>query len=50
MSSRYAQPLAVFVTHETRRRVLAIAEAEGKSQAQVIRDLLDVALAAREGA
>lgn len=41
-------PLQVSVPRATRNRIRAIAEAEGVSQAQVVRDLIDAGIDARE--
>ena len=43
-----ANPLQVVETDEKRARIVAIAEAEKISQAQVVRDLIDHGLAWRE--
>lgn len=48
VQAKYTQPLQVVATPEQRARVKAIADREGISQAQVIRDLIDYGLGVRE--
>lgn len=48
MKAKYTQPLQVVETQETRDRIVAIADREGVSQAQVIRELIADGLEARE--
>ena len=48
VEAKYTQPLQVVETPETRDRIKAIADRERISQAQVIRELIAVALPARE--
>lgn len=50
VQAKYTQPLQVVATPEQRARVKRIADREGISQAQVIRDLIDTGLPAREHA
>jgi len=48
VTAKYTQPLQVVETPETRDRIKAIADREGISQAQVIREVLAYGLPARE--
>lgn len=48
IAKKYTQPLQVVETQEMRDRVVAIAEAEKISQAQVFRDMHEYAIAWRE--
>jgi hypothetical protein len=48
IQAKYGPPLQVVETIEKRARILAIADAEGISQAQVIRDIIDDGLSTRE--
>jgi len=50
VKAKYTQPLQVVETPETRDRIKAIADREGISQAQVIREVLADGLPAREAA
>lgn len=46
--AKYTQPLQVVETPETRDRIKAIADREGVSQAQVIREIIAAGLPERE--
>lgn len=48
LKAKYEAPLQVVATKEMRDRIIAIAEAEEISQAQVIRDILAAGIDARE--
>lgn len=48
VEAKYTQPLQVVETPEMRDRIVAIAEAEKISQAQVIREILAAGIEARE--
>lgn len=48
VSAKYTAPLQVVETPEMRERVKAIAEAEGVSQAEVLRDMNRYAIEWRE--
>ena len=48
VQGRYTDPLQVSETPETRERITKIADDEGISQAQVIRDIIDHGLSWRE--
>lgn len=48
VEARYTAPLQVVETREKRDRIVAIAEAEKISQAQVIREIIEAGLEARE--
>lgn len=48
VQAKYTDPLQVVETPEMRARILAIAEAEGISQAQVVRDILWAGIQKRE--
>lgn len=48
VESKYTAPLQVVETQETRDRIIAIADAEKISQAQVIRDLIAAGISERE--
>lgn len=48
VTKKFTQPLQVVETQETRDRIQAIADREGVSQAQVIRELVAKALPWRE--
>lgn len=50
VQARYTAPIQVVETPETRDRIVVIAEREGISQAQVIREIIAAGLAAREEA
>jgi hypothetical protein len=40
VTAKYTAPLQVVETRETRNRIIEVAEAEGISQAEVIRDII----------
>lgn len=44
VTAKYTQPLQVVETQEKRDRVVALSDKLGVSQAQVIRDALDIGL------
>lgn len=48
VTAKYSKPLQVVETPEMRGRIIAIAEAEKISQAEVCRDILAAGIAARE--
>lgn len=48
VEAKYTAPLQVVETRETRDRIIAIADAEKISQAQVIRDIIAAGIAERE--
>lgn len=48
VQARFTAPIQVVETQEKRDRIVAIADREGVSQAQVIRELIDAALPSRE--
>jgi hypothetical protein len=48
VTAKYEKPLQVVETAEMRARIIAIADAEGISQAQVCRDLNALAIDERE--
>ena len=48
VKAKYTQPLQVVETPEHRDRIAIISEREDISQAQVIRDLIEMGLEARE--
>jgi predicted DNA-binding protein len=50
VEAKYTAPLQVVETRETRDRIIAIAEREKISQAQVIREIIAAGLEAREQA
>jgi hypothetical protein len=46
--AKYTQALPVYVTKETRAVILEIADREEISQAEVVRELIDLGLAVRQ--
>lgn len=48
VQAKYTQPLQVVETQAMRDRIVAIADDEKISQAQVIRDILEAGIGARE--
>lgn len=48
VKKKYTNPLQVVATPEQRARIMKIAEDDEVSQAAVIRDMIDMALDARE--
>lgn len=48
VTAKYEKPLQVVETAEMRARIIAIADREGISQAQVCRDLNELAIDQRE--
>lgn len=48
VTAKYTAPIQVVETAEKRDRIRVIADREGLSQAQVVRDLIDMSLVKRE--
>lgn len=48
IEAKYTNALPVYVTPETRERITAIADREKISQAQVVREIIEIGLPERE--